>query len=170
MALLQDALTEILKGFPAEDYALAGALCRKLLDGGAATIEKLVETVGDRFGDPEGVQAKYAVHGLVHYASRGGAAADRKLLAETLAAQLSGAHSDELKAFVVRQLQLCGRAEEVPALAKLLASERLCKPAVQALQAIGGDEALQALRDALPQASGACKEAIGLAVAILSQS
>ncbi len=139
------ALVEIIGGFPAEDHETAGQLCRKLLDGGAAAIERLVVMVGQEFGDPNGVQPKYALHGLAHYASRPNADEDRKLLAETLAGQLTAGHSDELTAFVIRQLQLCGRAEEVPALAGLLSNDRLQGPATQALEAIGGPEAREAL-------------------------
>jgi len=162
-------LAEILERLPADDYETAGRLCERLLAGGPAVIERLVEMVGDEFGDPNGVKPKYALHGLASYASRPGADGQRKLLAETLAEQLAVDHSDELKAFLVRQLQLCGRPEEVPALAKLLASDRLCNPATQAMLAIGGREALTALRDALPTAGGSREVAIRQAVEILSR-
>ncbi len=162
-------LAEILKRFPADDYQTARRLCERLLAGGPAVIEQLVGMVGDEFGDPKGVKPKYALHGLAGYASRPGADGQRELLAEVLAQQLAADHSDELKAFVVRQLQLCGRPEEVPALAKLLASDRLCNPATQALVAIGDRRALTALRDALPTAGGSREVAIRQAVEILSR-
>ena len=161
-------LAEILEELPTDDYQTAGRLCERLLAGGPAVIKQLVGMVGDQFGDPKGMKPKYALHGLAGYASRPGADGQRKLLAETLARELSADHSDELKAFVVRQLQLCGRPEEVPALAKLLASDRLCNPATQALLAIGGRQALKALRDALPTAGGSREVAIRQAVEILS--
>jgi len=147
-------LDEILEKLPVDDDATSSQLLERLLEGGPATIARLVEMVGDEFGDPAGVKAKYAVHGLAHYASRPGADGQRKLVAETLAKQLSADHSDELKAFLCRQLQLCGRAEEVPALVTLLGSQRLCEPATQALLAIGGEEATAALRAALAGANG----------------
>jgi len=162
-------LLEVLEKLPADDYQTAQGLCEKLLLGGSDTIEQLVEMVGDRFGVSEGVKAKYALHGLVHHACRPGNDGGRKLLVETLAGQLSADHSDELKAFVIRQLQLCGRPDEVPALAKLLDNDRLCKPATQALVAIGGDAALRALRDAQPEAEDSRKVAVDQAVEILSQ-
>ncbi len=162
-------LLEVLEKLPADDYETAQSLCEKLLAGGAETIEQLVEMVGERFGVPDGAKPKYALHGLVHHACRPGNDGGRKLLAETLAKQLSAEHSDELKAFIVRQLQLCGRADEVPALAKLLDGDRLCNPATQALVAIGGDAALKALRDAQPKAEGSRKVAVDQAVEILSK-
>lgn len=168
-ALSAKELAEILEKIPSENYETAHQLCEKLLDGGPATIEQLVGMVGDEFGDPDGAKPKYALHGLASYASRGGADEQRELLAVTLAGRLSADHSDELKAFLVRQLQLCGRPEEVPALARLLSSDRLCNPVTQALVAIGGDEALRALRDALPGAEGSRRVAISQAVEILSR-
>ena len=87
-------LLEVLEKLPADDYETAQGLCEKLLAGGAETIGRLVEMVGDRFGDPDGAKPKYAVHGLVHYACRPGGAGARKLLAETLAGELSADHSD----------------------------------------------------------------------------
>lgn len=162
-------LLEVLEELPADDYDTAQSLCEKLLAGGADAIEQLVGRVGDRFGVPEGAKAKYALHGLVHHACRSGNDVGRELVAETLAKQLSADHPDELKAFIVRQLQLCGRPDEVAALAKLLDSDRLCNPATQALVAIGGDAALRALRDAQPKAKGSRKVAVEQAMEILSK-
>lgn len=139
---------------PANDVDTAVQVCKELLAGGAATIKKLIVGVGEEFGDPNGVKPKYALHGVVVYAARPKGDKDRALVAETLAAELSAKHSDELKAFLCRQLQLCGRTDEVGALAKLLTSERLCEPATQALLAIGGKDATAALRAALPKADG----------------
>lgn len=139
---------------PAPTAGEAQGTCKDLLGGGAAVINELVELVDQQFGDPGGVKAKYTLHGVVVYAARPGAAADRKMVAEALAAQLEANHSPDLKAFVMRQLQYCGRAEEVAALAHLLAHERLCEPAAQALAAISGAKAAAALRTALEGARG----------------
>jgi len=146
-------VAEILDKLPSDNDAETSRMCEKLLSGGPAAITQLIDMVGDEFGDPAGVKPKYAVHGLAIYAARPGADAQRKLVAETLAKELSGSHSDELKAFLCRQLQLCGRPEEIPALAKLLGSDRLCEPATQALLAIGDPRAILALRLALPNAN-----------------
>jgi hypothetical protein len=148
-------LVPLLDALPTADHAVSQQAMQALLKGGPSTVSKLVELVGPEFGDEQGVKPKYALHGLAHYASRPGADADRRIVAETLAKELAKDHSDELKAFVCRQLQLCGRPEEVPALATLLTSDRLCEPATQALSAIGDEKAMAALRSALPLASGA---------------
>ena len=145
-------LADLLSKIPTKDRDEAHAVMARLAEGGPATVATLVELVGDEFGDPEGVGPKYALHGLVHFVSTPGADGDRGMVAETLARELSGDHSDELKAFLCRQLQLCGRSQEVPALGRLLTSDRLCEPAAQALLAINTDEATAALREALADA------------------
>jgi hypothetical protein len=160
---------EILNRLPAQSYEQAEQLGRGLVSGGPATVRQLVEAVGDEFGDPEGVKPKYALHGLAVYAARPGAEGERKMVAQTLAKELDGKHSDELKAFICRQLQLCGRVEEVPALAKLLSSDRLCEPASQALVAIRGEGALAALQAALPGAKGKRRATIRQAVDVLTR-
>jgi len=139
-------LAAILKDIPAADAASAGAVARKLISGGAATINELVELVGQEFGDPAGATPKYALHATVLYAGRPGDAKARKTIAETLAGQLAKDHSPELKAFIIRQLQFCGRADEVGDLAKFLGDMRLCEPATQAMLAIGGEESSAGLR------------------------
>jgi hypothetical protein len=143
-------------------------MCERLLAGGTVTIKQLVGMVGREFGDPKGVKPKYAVHALVVYAARPGADNQRKMMAETLAGELHSDHSDELKAFLCRQLQWCGRPEEVPALARLLASDRLCEPATQALLAIGGDAARNAIGEALSTAEGARKRTLEQATRTMS--
>ncbi len=162
-------VADVLEKIPADDYETAGRLCTTLLAGGPDVVKELVNRVGDEFGDPSGVKPKYALHGLAHYASRPGAGQARKMFAETLAGELAAEHSEELKAFIVRQLQLCGRPEEVPALATLLSSNRLCNAASQALLAIGGPAALKALRDALPKAEGPRRVAISQAIELISR-
>jgi hypothetical protein len=159
---------EILDRFPAQSYEQAEELGRELVSGGPATVRKLVEMVGDEFGAPQGVKPKYGLHGLAIYAARPGAEEERKMVAETLANELGGEHSDELKAFICRQLQLCGRSEETAALAKLLSSDRLCEPAAQALVAIRGERALAALQAALPGATGKRQATIRQAVDVLT--
>jgi hypothetical protein len=159
---------EILDKFPAQSYDEAERLCSELISGGPDTVSQLVEMVGDEFGDADGIRPKYALHGLAAYASRPGAEEDRKMVAGTLAKELDGKHSDELKAFICRQLQICGCVPEVPALAKLLTSDRLCEPAVQALQAIGCEASLDALQAALPDAREGRQATIRQAVDIMT--
>jgi hypothetical protein len=161
-------ISEILDKFPAQSYEQAGQLGDQLVAGGPATVKQLVEMVGDQFGDPDGVKAKYALHGLVIHAARPGADEERKMVARTLAGELKAGHSDELKAFICRQLELCGAGDEIETLAGLLGSDRLCDPAAQALTSIGCEGSLAALNAALPKAKGKRQATIRQAVDVLT--
>jgi hypothetical protein len=162
--------------------ALLGQHAAAAAKADRAGLRNLIRDVGETFGAEDGVQAKYTLHGLAIWAARPSRSfddlfeaipstdrevgedaitdflhapkADRRLVAGALAEELAADHSDELKAFLCRQLQWCGEAEDVPHLAPLLADDRLCEPATQALLAIGGEAAAKALRDALPKAEG----------------
>lgn len=147
-------LAAILEDIPAVDAATASKVGEKLIAGGPDMISELIGLVGQEFGDPSGAMAKYALHATALYAGRPGKDEARKAVAEALAGQLAGRHSDEMKAFVIRQLQFCGRSEESGALASFLGDKRLCEPATQALVSIGGDKSAAALRKALGSAAG----------------
>jgi len=147
-------LAAVLEKIPSGKGDDAFEIGKALAAGGPAMVRELVGLVGEEFGDPAGVKAKYALHGLVAYVARPGGDRERKMVAETLAAQLQGGHSAELKAFVVRQLQLCAGPDQVGVLGKLLGDERLCEPATQALLAMGDDESAAALREALVKVKG----------------
>jgi hypothetical protein len=162
-------MAAVLEKLPADDYAAAQQVLGEVISGGPKAVRELIVAVGEKFGDPAGAKPKYAVHGVVMYAGRPGAEAERKMVAAALAEELQADHSDELKAFVCRQLQLCGGDAEVPALAALLESDRLCEPAAQALQAIGGDAAAKALEAAQSKATGGRKATLDLAVEFVSR-
>ncbi len=169
MSELSAEVAAVLEKLPCDEYATAEALFDRLLAGGPDTIRELVAAVGPKFGDPAGAKPKYAIHGLALYVGRGGSDGQRRLVAAALARELDAEHSDELKAFVCRQLQLCGTAGEVPALAALLKSDRLCEPAAQALQAIGGEAAQKALGAAQAKAAGDRKRTLDQAVEFVSK-
>lgn len=67
-----------------------------------------------------------------------------------LAKALSGNYPDRVKAFVIRQLQICGREEVVPAIGTFLIIKGIADDAAQALIAIGKVSVAQ-FRKALPK-------------------
>ena len=84
-------------------------------------------------------------------------AAARKAIEGRLAAVLGTDASRAAKDFVCRKLSLIGSAESVPALAGLLADEKLSHMARYALERMPADEAVTAIRAALPKAKGRVK-------------
>jgi hypothetical protein len=167
MKELTPQVTALLARIPCDDAPSAEQLGRDLAAGGSALVDQLAEHVGEP-GDPAGVKPRCALHALAVYAARPGADAEHTAFAKALAAQLEEKSSKEVKAFFLEQLRLCGGPEQVPAIARCLQDERLCEPAAQALLSIRGQEALKALRDALPKAEKKRQATIRQAVSILS--
>src|SRR6187549_3837745 len=86
-----------------------------------------------------------------------GDAAARKDLESRLSAALQSEAPRAAKDAVCRALRTIGTAASVPALAALLADEKLSHMARYALQCIPGPEAGKALVEALPKVSGKLK-------------
>lgn len=84
--------------------------------------------------------------------------AERKKLAARLAAMLGDAKvTTDAKRFICRKLSLIGTADQVPALAKLLADKDLADMGRYALERIPGEQAVAAVREALSATSGRIK-------------
>lgn len=83
--------------------------------------------------------------------------AAKKSLEMRLVAALKGNVSQAAKDYICRQLSLIGSAGCVPAVAELLTDEKLSHMARYALERIPDEEAVAALRDALPKTSGKVK-------------
>jgi HEAT repeat protein len=67
---------------------------------------------------------------------------------------LEAARDSEVKAFLIRQLQIAGREESVKLLSQFLVDARLCEPATQALLAIGTPATEKVLLKSLGAVSG----------------
>ncbi|MHC4198510.1 MAG: ThuA domain-containing protein [Planctomycetota bacterium] len=113
--------------------------------GAALAATKSYKVTGSR-------KALIPVEKLVHHAATDPVL--RKELAAKLAAMLDSDATADCRKFVCRQLSLIGSGPEVPALAKLLGDKDIALAARSALERIPGDEALAAMRSALPTATG----------------
>ncbi|NQU25515.1 MAG: hypothetical protein HQ567_29880 [Candidatus Nealsonbacteria bacterium] len=89
-------------------------------------------------------------------ASHGDAAA-RAALAKQLAAVLGTDATQAAKDYACRKLSLIASAAEVPAIAPLLTDDKLSHMARYALERMPCDEAVAAMRDALPTVKGRVK-------------
>lgn len=127
--------------------------------GGREAVVVLVDMLAEPGGDGNDSPVRHALHALVIHA---GSLDDEqhRATAAALASTLSGReHSAGVRAFVVRQLQLCGGREVTPILGKLLNDERLYPDAVMALLAIR-DGAAEQFRAALPDVTGPQRVAV----------
>ena len=114
---------------------------------------------------PADSKVRHALHALAIQAG-GWKPDERKAYVDALASTLGGDRPKEVQAFVIRQIQLAGGKDAVPALARLLADEDLCTPAATALLAIR-DGAADAFRVALSKATGRTRVTIVQAVGTL---
>jgi len=117
----------------AEPAEAAKALAGKLLDP-----------------DNEGsdVQARHAIHATAIRIPNIDPNA-QVIYSKALADSLADERPDRVKGFIIRQLQVCGGKEVVPAIGKFLTVEGLADDAAQALLAIGGTA--EQFRKALPK-------------------
>jgi HEAT repeat protein len=117
----------------------AAKVYEEILAGGRASIQELINLVRDP-ADPEfgNYKAEYVLHGLAIFTGNPGREKDRRLLAETLAAQLANEKfTKATRGLFIRELQVAGGSEVVAALAKQVKDEELGLYAIAALQAIG---------------------------------
>ncbi len=152
-AFAQPTVDELLGGMPGETgQALAGA-CQELLGLGPDAIKSvcamLVPTSGGADANP-----RFLLSGLAKHVSRGDAEEARTLVSGAFIEALDAAGDPEVKAFLIRQLQVCGDAEAVDALLTYLSDETLVEPATQALLAIRTENAVAALKAAFEGAEG----------------
>ncbi len=97
------------------------------------------------------IRARHAIHAIAIRIP----AKDQNKRAEyagALASTLADDRPDAVKAFVIRQIQVCGGQEVVPQLGKFLTVEGIADDAAQALLAIGGDNSIKQFRATLPKA------------------
>lgn len=149
----------IVAKMPASSPQEGQALAAQLLKLGSPALRGLCAklTPADKGGD---AKPRYALHGLALYAARPGAEAERRIVAAGLVEALQASGHPEVQAFLIRCLQLVGKDEAVPALAKRLGHEELGRPAAQALSRIGTPQATEALLRGLSSAKGSNRVAI----------
>src|SRR4051812_6866587 len=145
-AELERVLAEIIKGGRDSVVELAGLL------------------VAPGKGDDS--KARYALHALAVFVCHGANRKHRPTFAEALASTLEQDRPEEVRAFIVRQLQVAGGKEVTAALGRLLADRELCEPAAQALLAIRTGAAEQ-FRSALAKVGGKQRLTIVQALGVL---
>lgn len=105
-------------------------------------------------GAGDDVASRYAISGLVKFVARG---ADKNLMkncSQALCKALGNVKNDEVKDFLLQELQYVAGEEAVAVVSGYLRSERLCDPAARVLVRIGTEPAKLALADALSNAGG----------------
>ena len=101
---------DILAKMPAEDATEGAKLTAELVELGPTGIGQICKMLVPP-GTGDDTKARYALSGLTMYVCRPGAETERKMYAKTFTKALESAADKEVKAFLVRQLQLVGKEE-----------------------------------------------------------
>ena len=113
---------------------------------------QLVERLIDPGSEGNDIQARHLLHAMAvripEFDRRGGAGLRSKFCL-ALAKTLSDKRPDRVKAFIIRQLQMCGGEEVISQVGEFLTVPGIADDAAQALIAIGKKSAGQ-FRNALP--------------------
>ncbi len=145
---------DLLSKFPAQNTVERDALASEIIKLGP---EGILETCRYLIppGEGDDARVRFALNGSAVYVNRPGAENERRMFARTLIKALKAAGNNEVKAFLIRQLQITGKVEAVKPISKFLRNKRLCEPATQALLAISTPNVEKALLEALSSAGGA---------------
>jgi tetratricopeptide (TPR) repeat protein len=167
-AALPPSVSALLAASPVGGGSWAGAkpLDPPLLEAVLADGPEAVAQLAALIGTPEqqrDVRAKFALTALTAYVSRQGAEIQRQVFARGLAGHLRGPMPPEHKAFLIERLWEARASEATAAIAELLDHAELCSTAARALQSFNTPAAQEAVRQALPKASGSCRVALLLA-------
>jgi HEAT repeat protein len=149
----------IVAEFPGRTTAETGALAARLISLGPEGILAVCRMLAPP-GPEDDTKARFALNGLVTYASSPRLEPQRKMLLKTLAKALERERSKDVQTFLISQIQLAGNGESVKTLRKYLKDERLCEPATRALVSIGTPDAETAFLKALGSARGTNKVAL----------
>jgi HEAT repeat protein len=127
-------------------------LCNSILKGGAANVKVLVNMLVEpkKSGD---YKARYLLHSLVVYVSNPGRDAERKIVSKVLRQKLSAKTGNNVKVFVISELQFLRDKVAVSAIANCLLENATCDAACRALITIKGIAPAKLLK-ALPKAEG----------------
>lgn len=145
-------VADILSQFPAQNAEERDELASEIVQLGPEGIREISRMLVPP-GTGDDTLVRFAINGVAVYVSRGGAEEEREMFALALIGSLESAQDNEVKAFLIRQLQIAGREESIKPLSLFLMDERLCEPATQALLAIGTPDAEKVLLKSLSKVS-----------------
>jgi len=149
---LKTKIVDTLAKFPAGDATERDKLASEIVLLGPEGIQEVCRMLVPP-GTGDDSQVRFALNGVAVYVSRrGGPEAEREMFARALIESLDEAKDNEVKAFLISQLQVAGKKESVKPLSRFLKDKRLCEPATQALLAIYTPDAEKALLKSLGSA------------------
>ncbi len=137
---LQLEIQKIIQNYPAQNAAELDKQSFEILQLGKDGILSVCGLLVPP-GEADDSRVRFALGGLTTYVSQSGKEDLRKLYAKAVLDALGSEGNKNVKAFLIRQLQRCGKDEAVRSLKKYLSDPTLSEPAVLALSTIGSFKA-----------------------------
>lgn len=139
-------VADVLAQLPAQNQSRYNQLMKDLVSTGEEGFMNLIGRLNP-VGNKSNEAVDYAISGWIHFVANDDA--QRVIAANACGKALEQPLDDEIKAMLIRQLELIGDDSNVAVLSTLLTNERLSGPASQALAHIGTSAAGEALRSVL---------------------
>lgn len=156
-------VADVLAQMPARNEEVFNSRLKDLSSTGEDGVLQLVQMMAVS-GNISAVE--YALSGLSHYVSADGREQERLITSNAYLKALDQVTDREIRAFVIRQLEVIGKDEAVAKLSTYLDNKSLSGPAARALSSINTSAAQKVLVDALSSVTNSkSKQDIVLAVA-----
>jgi len=153
------ALLGLIENAPAANAAEREWLYGELAAKGPAVIQQLTDMLlAPGIGDD--TSTRYALNGLTKYVSQPGAEQERIMYEKTLLKTLQKEHPEEVKVFLMEQLEIIGTDASIPVLHQFIGAGRLHESVVHALRAIDTPKTHAVLLQALANTEGAQRIAV----------
>ena len=139
-------IADIVMQLPAKNTEVLNQLMQEL-----TLLDNVIPNLASKLlppGQGDDSQMRAAISGLALYASQGNNAAQKEKIAEELCNAIQNVKSDELKDFLLIQLQYVAGNESIETAAQYLENKRLADAAARVLVRVGSDAAGKALLDA----------------------
>jgi len=161
----QTVIADVVAQMPAEQQEAYNKLIGDLSTTGEEGVLALTAMLNPP-GTGSNAKVEYALRGLSYYVMVKGEESVRSAVAQGYLKALDRATDREVKATIIRELQIVGQDESVPALAALLGNDELSGPAARALVNINTPAAQKALTDALSSRQGSVQSLNHIVLAI----
>ena len=145
-------VADILAQMPTGDLIHRDRVMAEIVELGPEGFQKIAELLTPA-GVGDDTAVRFAINSVARYASDFGMEEERSFVETVLLDAIKQQSHEEVKTFLINQLNLVGGQQSVEALHVYLANENLAEPATQALLSIGTKEAARALLSGLSSAS-----------------
>jgi HEAT repeat protein len=148
---LETKIADLLMKLPPRSSADQEKIMAELVALGEPAVSGIAATLVAP-GKGDDAAARYAISGLVKYIAKGNDPNQMKSYSQSILKALVKAQDDEVKDFLLQELQYVAGDEVVEGVCSYLYNERLCDPAARVLVRVNSESSGKALTEALAQA------------------